>query len=182
MVCKNCMGQIDEGAKFCPKCGEKVPEVNKNCKQCGAPIEADSKFCQKCGMRTWNPVSDTQQTVTAQKVSTRGDYTGSKTVGAYVVSVISAAISIVIRLALQATHYSYENLLNNRKVVGLDSDAKPFFTIIPVVAAIIVSLLIVSDQDTGTKKKQVAFIVNAVFIALSLLFIWFDIPYQIINF
>ena len=73
-------------------------------------------------------------------------------------------------------------MLNNRKVVGIDSDLKPFLTAIPIIAAIIVSLLIISDKENSSQKKATAFIVNAIFIALALLFIWFDIPYSIIDF
>lgn len=182
MICNNCGAELAVGAQFCPKCGEKVNETPQNCKHCGEPLEANSKFCAKCGMRTWIKESTPIQTAVVQKESSKGDYTGPKTVGAYFTSVISAIVSFIIRVSLQDTFYSYENILNNRKVVGLDSDSKPLFSLIPIAAAVIVSLLIVSDQETGTRKKGVAFIVNGVFIALALLCIWFDIPYQIIDF
>ena len=185
MICNNCNAEIAEGSQFCMKCGNKVQDLT--CKHCGTKLEPGSKFCSKCGLHTWIKEPAVQQPaaqrpVPAPSTYSAGDYTGSKTVAAYTVSVIGAIVSFIIRLIFQTTYYSYENLLENRKLVGLDSDIKPFFTVLPVAAAIIALLLIVSDQETGTRKKHIAMIVNAIFIVLAVLFIWFDIPYQIINF
>ena len=72
--------------------------------------------------------------------------------------------------------------MNKRKVVGLDEEIKPFLTMIPVVAVIIVALMISSDKHATTEKKITTFIINSIFIVLSILFIWLDIPYKIMNY
>ncbi len=51
-VCSNCGAQIQDGVKFCGKCGQKVPVETsepKVCPNCGAPIQDGVKFCNKCG-------------------------------------------------------------------------------------------------------------------------------------
>ena len=51
--CKKCDTPLPDGAKFCPKCGEKVLQQKSDitfCPECGAKIEPpDAKFCPKCG-------------------------------------------------------------------------------------------------------------------------------------
>ena len=53
-VCSNCGAQIQDGVKFCGKCGQKVPVETsepKVCPNCGAPIQDGVKFCGKCGQK-----------------------------------------------------------------------------------------------------------------------------------
>ena len=182
MVCNNCQKEVAGDGKFCPYCGGELREVAPVCANCGASLEENSKFCPRCGI-TLRESNITYQQIRNPLLSTQeSEYTGKKTVGAYWASVISSIISFIIRVSTQEMHYSWDNFLDNRKVLGIDGDLKPVYTIIPVVATVILSLLIVSDQETSTRKKWSAFIINAVLIALSVLFIWFDIPYQLLDF
>lgn len=48
LVCSKCGEVLEEGSKFCAKCGAPVDEV-KFCSNCGNKIECGSKFCPKCG-------------------------------------------------------------------------------------------------------------------------------------
>ena len=182
MVCPKCGATGSDGAAFCSHCGEKIaihtPEnYTKYCLVCGQVLEEGNKFCKRCGTMAGTTVQPN-----VRIASNMGQTSSGKIGTSYVVSMISAIISLVIRIGTQQTYYSWENLMNNRKVLGLDGDVKPFLTAIPVVAAIIASLLIVSDKNTSSQKKATAFIVNAVLIALGILFIWFDIPYAILDF
>ena len=47
-TCKKCGQQLNEGAKFCMNCGEKV-ETGLICPECGAALPAGAKFCPECG-------------------------------------------------------------------------------------------------------------------------------------
>ncbi len=176
MICKQCNAEISGESKFCPVCGEKVEEdtAKKFCLECGCEIEKTVKFCPKCGKSQLGTQRITEVTDNQE--------TSGKIKGSYFVSVICAIITFIIRVAVQDTHYSFQNLLNNRKVIGIDSDIKPFLTAIPVVAAIIVMLMIVTDKNSSTQKKTTAIIINLIFIILAILFIWFDLPYAIFDF
>lgn len=51
--CPSCGALVEEGAKFCGKCGHAMggkPEVvsGKKCPNCGADV-GDAKFCNSCG-------------------------------------------------------------------------------------------------------------------------------------
>ena len=181
MVCRKCKYTIIDEAEFCPNCGQKLNEQSeqsvKCCPSCGEVINEGNKFCTKCGTSVCSEIP-----INSKPNSDTDNLSGVKIKRSYFASVISAIISFIIRIATQETFYSWDNLLDNRKVVGIDSDTKPFLSVIPIVAAIIVSLLIVSDKETSSQKKATAFIVNAIFITLAILFIWFDIPYQIFDF
>lgn len=48
MKCKNCGEELDEVAKFCSRCGEKV-EFKRYYKACGKELEPSAKFCYSCG-------------------------------------------------------------------------------------------------------------------------------------
>lgn len=50
MICNKCGTEFEDGAKFCPECGEKValPELGK-CPSCGAQNSDSAKFCRECG-------------------------------------------------------------------------------------------------------------------------------------
>ncbi len=182
MVCPKCSSTVSDGATFCSTCGEKIivhetQNFVNYCSVCGQVIKQENKFCGKCG----TPVGVTIQPDVKANVNLRQSSSG-KTGVSYFVSIISAIITFIIRITTQETYYSWENILDNRKVIGIDSDIKPFLTAIPVIAAIVVSLLIVSDKNVSSQKKTTIFIINAIFIALAILFIWFDIPYAIFDF
>lgn len=49
-ICSNCKIELDENAKFCPSCGEKVVQSkSKFCSECGAKQSPTAKFCSECG-------------------------------------------------------------------------------------------------------------------------------------
>lgn len=134
MICPKCNTTVVDNAAFCSNCGENLTtQAEKNvkfCLSCGEEIKEGNKFCAKCGAS----VGTLKQT-SVSKPYDIDNSTSGKIKGSYVVSVISAIISFVIRLAFQDTYYSWSNLLDNRKVVGLDSDIKPFLTAIPDIKA-----------------------------------------------
>ena len=52
MDCPKCKNPLDGTEEFCPKCGNRVPEVLKDdptCPHCGEDLESDSRFCPSCG-------------------------------------------------------------------------------------------------------------------------------------
>ncbi len=182
MICPKCSSTVSDGATFCSTCGEKIVVQStqncvKYCSVCGQVIKEENKFCGKCGTAVGATIQSDLKANVNLRQSSRG-----KTGGSYLVSIISAIITFIIRITTQETYVSWENLLDNRKVIGIDSDMKPLLTAIPVIAAIIVSLLIVSDKNKSSQEKATAFITNAIFIALAILFIWFDMPYAIFDF
>ncbi len=180
MICPKCKTPIVEGAAFCSGCGEKLAlQFNQNvncCPLCGQVIVEGSKFCTKCGTAFGTAVQPNfQSNPKAKSTSTSSDRIDFS----YAVSIISALISFLIRYFTQQTYYSLENMVENRRLIGIDSDTKPILTVIPIFAAIIVSLLIVSDKNSTSQRKAIAFIVNFAFIGLAILFIWYDIPASI---
>lgn len=46
--CEKCGCEIDEQAKFCPKCGAKISS-EKHCSNCGKLLEEGVRFCSSCG-------------------------------------------------------------------------------------------------------------------------------------
>ena len=46
MNCPNCKADIEDGSKFCPQCGLKLPAY---CPKCGRQVEEDERFCIECG-------------------------------------------------------------------------------------------------------------------------------------
>lgn len=54
MFCENCETQIDNDAKFCYSCGNKItmkqPLDEMTCQNCGKYIDKDTKFCENCGI------------------------------------------------------------------------------------------------------------------------------------
>jgi RNA polymerase subunit RPABC4/transcription elongation factor Spt4 len=59
MFCKKCGTRINDGAKFCPACGQTVPAataepaaeqaVESRCTSCGTALKKDAQFCPNCG-------------------------------------------------------------------------------------------------------------------------------------
>lgn len=59
-TCPHCKNQLKDTAKFCGKCGNKVPDAAETpsandagvtCPKCGNVLKAGAKFCGKCGTR-----------------------------------------------------------------------------------------------------------------------------------
>ena len=48
-LCGKCGMTIDDGAAFCPRCGNPVAVYAPNCPRCGMRIDAGSGFCRNCG-------------------------------------------------------------------------------------------------------------------------------------
>lgn len=46
--CPNCKVKINANSKFCPECGQKMPE-NKFCTKCGTKLKPNHNFCPECG-------------------------------------------------------------------------------------------------------------------------------------
>ena len=155
---------------FCTNCGKEMNPKGKFCNFCGHKVEDDAAVAPKAP--AYSPAPVYQQSYDA----------GRRIAKSYAVSIISAIVSFIIRIAGQDTFYTVEDFLRNKKFVGLSADVKPMLTIIPALAGIIVSLLIISDEARDARRKGIAFIVNAIFIILALLFIWYDLPYSIIDY
>ncbi len=51
IVCSECQGQINAGAKFCPNCGKPVVPQKKFCIECGTELTPTAKFCSSCGAK-----------------------------------------------------------------------------------------------------------------------------------
>lgn len=60
MKCPKCGNEVQEGKKFCGKCGTKLEAVTQEqplaakaavCPSCGAPVAPGKKFCGKCGAK-----------------------------------------------------------------------------------------------------------------------------------
>lgn len=54
MICPKCGNEVQDGKKFCGKCGNKMEVVEVKaadavCSKCGAPITPGKKFCGQCG-------------------------------------------------------------------------------------------------------------------------------------
>ncbi len=167
--CSKCGKEItDEKSRFCPGCGN---ELNGQSKE---DLSADPKM----KMAPLNPPSIHDEKKERSKTVIEGE-ASRKLKTTYFLSIGTAILTFILRLSGQETFYTMENLLNNRKVIGLDSDYKPFFTIIPVAVAIIIALLMVRDKESDQQKKHTAIIINFVLVLLAVLFIWVDLPYAI---
>lgn len=47
--CAHCQGQVPQGAKFCPHCGQSTAPATKACVACQAELSLQAKFCPECG-------------------------------------------------------------------------------------------------------------------------------------
>ncbi len=167
--CSRCGKEImDEKSRFCPGCGKELSNQNDQ----NLFVEPKTK------MAPLKPPSIHDGKKEKAKTVIEGE-ARSKLKTTYFLSIGTAILTFILRLSGQETFYTMENLLNNRKVIGLDLDYKPFYTIIPVAMAIIIALLMVRDRESDQQKKQTAIIINAVLIVLAILFIWVDLPYAI---
>ena len=50
IICPKCNRQLDDGAKFCDGCGEKIPQ-SVSCPSCGKQMSEGFAFCQYCGAK-----------------------------------------------------------------------------------------------------------------------------------
>ena len=48
--CKNCGAKLQDGARFCSMCGEKVTST-KVCEECSTENSGESEFCSNCGAK-----------------------------------------------------------------------------------------------------------------------------------
>jgi len=52
MKCPECGTENPEGAKFCMRCGGRLPVL---CAQCGTALPAEAMFCVECGAQVGTP-------------------------------------------------------------------------------------------------------------------------------
>lgn len=50
-TCPACNAEIKAGLKFCPECGNKMPQETKICPDCKAEVKKTAKFCPECGKK-----------------------------------------------------------------------------------------------------------------------------------
>jgi len=55
--CTNCGASVDENAKFCSSCGNKMKIEKTSCIKCGAKIDEGTKFCPECGANQLEKIS-----------------------------------------------------------------------------------------------------------------------------
>jgi len=60
MKCNHCKKEIQEGAKFCPYCGQKVEQINV-CPNCGQITRSGDLFCMECGWKVGGAETETQE-------------------------------------------------------------------------------------------------------------------------
>ena len=164
--------------KFCSNCGKQVNEDANFCAQCGYALNSDDDAEEV--EKEAESVSTSDAEGVAQSQSADENIGNAKK--SYIATVLSAIITFFIRIGVQEEQVLYMNILENRYVIGIDRDLKGMFSLIPAVALLIAALVVSSDRKTDTQKKISIFVVNLVYIALSALFIWFDIPQEIFDF
>ena len=65
LTCENCGAVMENGQKFCPKCGRPqlrrtqptADQPQKTCPNCGTPNSAESKFCIRCSTSLISPAA-----------------------------------------------------------------------------------------------------------------------------
>lgn len=79
MICPKCQNEIQADARFCDKCGFRVPETSQIpetkaaifesvCIKCGAKLKPDAKFCEECGAVVNTVVNKKVKPVTEEDV------------------------------------------------------------------------------------------------------------------
>ena len=164
--------------KFCSKCGKEVKEEANFCEHCGNALK-DASATEKNETADETGANSNPECATTSQSAADNRGNAKKS---YIATVLSAIITFFIRIGVQEEQVLYMNILENRYVIGIDQDLKGLFTLIPGIALIIAALVVSSDRKTETQKKISIFVVNLVYIALSALFIWFDIPQEIFDF
>lgn len=147
---------------FCSKCGKELREDAVFCDGCGTKIKAEKEIA----------APETGSTTPQNATATEEDCPAKRS---YVISVLSAIITCIIRFSMQDV-YRIGDIVNRRNVYCLDPQLKPFFTFIPGLALIIASLIIVADKKSDSQKKLTVFIVNMIFIVVSVLLVWLNFP------
>ena len=66
MKCKYCNQDVENGARFCPNCGNEIPQ-SKQCSYCGEILDEDSLFCPNCGKEVIPSTTGDQQQSTPQR-------------------------------------------------------------------------------------------------------------------
>lgn len=164
--------------KFCSKCGKEVKMEANFCEHCGNALN-DAPATEETEMVEEYISASNPECVTISKSAISNEGNAKKS---YIATVLSAIITFIIRIAIQEDQVRYINIINNRYVIGIDQDLKGVFTLIPAIALIIAALVVSSDRKTDSQKKLSIFVVNLVYIALSAIFIWFDIPQELFDF
>lgn len=106
MKCAGCGHNLNENAKFCPKCGTKVTTI---CKKCGYSLVYGTNFCTRCG--------------TAVNEATPTEKKKKKNVGlTIVVILIFVLIFAGISLVVVEEVYGLEQLISD--INGKDTEVK----------------------------------------------------------
>jgi membrane protease subunit (stomatin/prohibitin family) len=51
VACPKCGANVQQGAKFCPNCGNNMSPAMVKCSNCSAQVTAGTKFCPECGQK-----------------------------------------------------------------------------------------------------------------------------------
>ena len=142
--CSRCGKEImDDKSRFCPGCGNELSSQSGE----NLSVEPATK------MAPLKPPSIHDEKKEKTKAAIEGEISG-KLKGTYFTSITSTIITFIIRLIAQETSYSVGYFASIPKTVGLNVEHKPFYTIIPIVATVIILLLIVGDKKAINKKNK----------------------------
>ena len=65
LFCTKCGFEMEDGDRFCMKCGSPVPaQPQEACRKCGTPLGEDFLFCKKCGTPVDAPADDEREIAT----------------------------------------------------------------------------------------------------------------------
>ena len=65
MLCRQCGGDIEPGARFCPACGN--PVTAGSCASCGAALAPEARFCASCGAPVEAAIDESTRADTARE-------------------------------------------------------------------------------------------------------------------
>ncbi|NMN00126.1 Double zinc ribbon [Bifidobacterium sp. DSM 109958] len=112
--CNRCHAVLDDDAKFCPNCGQKVERTDdlgrRLCANCGSPMSDDARFCRQCGTKAAVPnKADQLRTMTAQanEALQRDPWVLARP------ALVIIAITVVFAIALSA-NASLNSMFNQR--------------------------------------------------------------------